>query len=198
MKKKKEATQLTPMQEFINRQTAMIKKEAYTKRRALVHYRDGFVPTNHVQVLSDEQLTEYSSRIKRLITVLNCLGLRFSMYADGMKEIFYDIKGSSAKINTMLEAVKRVEVGMINCQQSIGALWKAVQVFTTEKEGDITLLNDNMMEEFVKVCFSTDRVGRETAKDDILVKMPISFYETQCVGNPVFRTFEKFGGGMVL
>ena len=188
---KKEAT---PMADYINSRMAMIQMRKTTKRSALAHYKEGFVPTDHKHILTDKEITEYARRIKRLMTLLNCIALRYSMYADGMKNIFYDIHGTSDALAGMAEEVKKTNVQITDCQMQISRLWKSVAKFLGDDTGERVVANDTVLEEFMKVCFSTDSYGRACEEDSILVKMPIALYNSQCVANPVFAKLSTFGG----
>lgn len=188
---KKEAT---PMADYINSRMAMIQMRKTTKRSALAHYKEGFVPTDHKHILTDKEITEYARRIKRLMTLLNCIALRYSMYADGMKNIFYDIHGTSDALAGMAEEVKKTSVQITDCQMQISRLWKSVAKFLGDDTGERVVANDTVLEEFMKVCFSTDSYGRACEEDSILVKMPIALYNSQCVANPVFAKLPTFGG----
>lgn len=188
---KKEAT---PMADYINSRMAMIQMRKTTKRSALAHYKEGFVPTDHKHILTDTEITEYARRIKRLMTLLNCIALRYSMYADGMKNIFYDIHGSSVALAGMADEVKKTSVQITDCQMQISRLWKSVAKFLGDDTGERVVANDTVLEEFMKVCFSTDSYGRACDEDSILVKMPIALYNSQCVANPVFAKLPTFGG----
>lgn len=188
---KKEAT---PMADYINSRMAMIQMRKTTERKALAHYKEGFVPTDHKHILTDTEITEYARRIKRLMTLLNCIALRYSMYADGMKNIFYDIHGSSDALAGMAEEVKKTSVQITDCQMQISRLWKSVAKFLGDDTGERVVANDTVLDEFMKVCFSTDSYGRACDEDSILVKMPIALYNSQCVANPVFAKLSTFGG----
>lgn len=58
---KKEAT---PMADYINSRMAMIQMRKTTKRSALAHYKEGFVPTDHKHILTDTEITEYARRLR--------------------------------------------------------------------------------------------------------------------------------------
>lgn len=85
-------------------------------------------------------------------------------------------------------------VQITDCQMQISRLWKSVAKFLGDDTGERVVANDTVLEEFMKVCFSTDSYGRACDEDSILVKMPIALYNSQCVANPVFAKLSTFGG----
>ena len=94
----------------------------------------------------------------------------------------------------MAEEVKKTSVQITDCQMQISRLWKSVAKFLGDDTGERVVANDTVLEEFMKVCFSTDSYGRACDEDSILVKMPIALYNSQCVANPVFAKLSTFGG----